>query len=454
MSRYDLRDISDRLARSSDAEAVAFEFLGALQTAQPTWHATLAFYEVSRDALVRLYERDKDQLRSRDLKVMVDQLPPRMIRNFFHPNAPLLTGGKPGLAPVVHATPVFEPDLNDAVLLRSLLPVATWNSCVCLPLTDRDEMLALLLVVSQKRAAFPPKVLEEIMPLKSMAAFALAERLHRASQAAEEPDLDAGRRSAAEFHDRVEQLTIHARELEQENQTKTGRIGELTTRIEQLDRHSSEYRDELDRVKLALAEMETRTSRAAEGLTEASAQLESAQQQLSELRGTQDFMRQVFATLATEHDPRQFTDEMLRWLTEHFGVERCSVMLVDRTGNLLRIAAQMGIPAGVADKVRVRVGQGVAGWVAEHRKPLFVRARGDAADVARNTKDETYNTDSFVCVPIVYNGRLTGVLNLSNKAGAAPFTDADLERAVLAAGVFAITLGANEIVRRALAWAA
>src|SRR5262249_8278036 len=64
VSHYDLRDIADRLARSTDAEAVAFEFLGALQTAQPTWHATLAFYEVSRDALVRLYERDKDQLRA------------------------------------------------------------------------------------------------------------------------------------------------------------------------------------------------------------------------------------------------------------------------------------------------------------------------------------------------------------------------------------------------------
>ena len=35
MSRYELRDISDRLARSTDAEAVAFEFLGALQEAQP-----------------------------------------------------------------------------------------------------------------------------------------------------------------------------------------------------------------------------------------------------------------------------------------------------------------------------------------------------------------------------------------------------------------------------------
>jgi len=73
--------------------------------------------------------------------------------------------------------------------------------------------------------------------------------------------------------------------------------------------------------------------------------------------------------------------------------------------------------------------------------------------VARNA-DETYNTDSFICVPIIFNGRCTGVLNLSNRRDGAAFDDADLERAMLAAGVFAITLGANEVVRRALAWAA
>ena len=80
MSKFDLRDVSKRLSESRDTEAVVFEFLGYLQALKPDWRATLAFYEVSRDALVRLYERDKDQLKTRDLKVSVDQLPPRMNR--------------------------------------------------------------------------------------------------------------------------------------------------------------------------------------------------------------------------------------------------------------------------------------------------------------------------------------------------------------------------------------
>jgi GAF domain-containing protein len=454
VSRYELRDISDRLARSTDAEAVAFEFLGALQESQPQWRATLAFYEVSRDALVRLYEREKDQLKGRDIKVMVDQLPPRMIRNFFHPTAALEPAGRKSiLTPFVQSSPMFEPDLNDAVLLRALLPVTTWSSCVCLPLMDRGEMLAVLTIVSSRRAGFGPKVLEDLAPLRSMAAFALAERLHRATASAVPPDADAAGRAVSEFHERIEQLTIHARELEQDKYAKENRVAELTQRIEQLDQHSNGYLDELQRVKQTLAEIEQRSDRAVQGVGQASAQLETAGSRLEELQGTQRFMSQVFESLAAEHDPRQFSRDMVRWLTERFGVERCSIMLLDRSGYLLRIVDQSGIPPEVAERVRVRLGQGVAGWVALHRKPLFVQARADAPEVERNTI-ESYDTESFVCVPIVYNGRITGVLNLSNKKDGTAFTAADLDRATFTAGVLAITLGSNETVRRALAWAA
>jgi len=452
VSRYELRDISDRLARSADAEGVAHEFLGALQSVNPHWRATLAFYEISRDALVQLYEREKDQLKCRELKLTVDQLPPRMIRNFFHPNAALDSRGRQPL-PNVRTSPVFEPDLNDAVLLRALLPVATWQSAVCLPLVDRGEMLAILTIVSPKKGDFSPKKIDEIAPLKSMTAFALAERLHLATRSAQQPDPAAASRVVEEFHGRVEQLTVHARELEQDNAYKASEVRRLTQELETLDRDSDSYRSELETMKRTLLEMEQSTSRGSDVYNRASAQLEQARGRIDEMRRTQAFLGRVFESLAEEHDPRHFPGRVVHWLAEDFGVERCSVMLVDRSGHVLRIAEQEGIPAEIAEKVRVRLGQGVAGWVAQNRKPLFVRQRADAVDVERN-KDETYNSDSFICVPIIFNGRCAGVLSLTNQKSGESFEDADLERATLAAGVFAITLGANEVVRRALAWAA
>ena len=87
MSKFDLRDISDRLTGSRDTEALVYEFLGYLQAVHPDWRASLAFYEVSRDALVSVYHRAGQRLVRRDIDLPVDQLPARLVRKFFHPSA-------------------------------------------------------------------------------------------------------------------------------------------------------------------------------------------------------------------------------------------------------------------------------------------------------------------------------------------------------------------------------
>src|SRR5207247_4876417 len=136
-----------------------------------------------------------------------DHLSPRITHTTVHPSAAIEPHGHytlPGQA--VQTAPMFEPDLNDAVLLRAVLPVATWQSAVCVPLTDRGEMLAILTIVSPKKAAFGLKVIEELAPLKSMATFALAERLHLATYLAEQPDPEAARRAASDFLERAELL--------------------------------------------------------------------------------------------------------------------------------------------------------------------------------------------------------------------------------------------------------
>ena len=82
MSKFDLRDISERLTSSRNTEAVLFEFLGYLQAVRPEWEATLAFYEVSRDALVNVYQRSGTRLQRKDLLLQVDALPPRLDARF------------------------------------------------------------------------------------------------------------------------------------------------------------------------------------------------------------------------------------------------------------------------------------------------------------------------------------------------------------------------------------
>ncbi len=105
---------------------------------------------------------------------------------------------------------------------------------------------------------------------------------------------------------------------------------------------------------------------------------------------------------------------------------------------LLISAAQCGMEPEIVDRIRVRIGQGVAGWVAHHRKPLFVRAKDQNAP---HTGKDSYNSDSFISVPLVHANRVYGVLNLSNKRDGESFDELDLERAEFAANVLAMALG-------------
>jgi transcriptional regulator with GAF, ATPase, and Fis domain len=452
MSKFDLRDISQRLASSRDTEAVVFEFLGYLQDVRPDWRASLSFYEVSRDALVNVYFRQGAHLVRRDVALQVEQLPPRLVRKFFHPNA-FFNGSdrRSLLSNLFRSSPCYELDPLEASAIQPLAPSAGWISCICLPLADQEDLLALLILVSDRKGAFGGRAMDDVVPLKNMAALALAQHLYRnmRRQAGSGDDREA-RDAAADFQEKIRRLNAETSDLAQQNRVKADQLESLTQELETLDRDSSQYKEELARVKSQLYALEEQSSAAEEHLREAQSQVTDAMSKVSELQRTVGFMKEVFQVLGQEYDGQEFSRTLVTWFCEHFGVERCSLMIHDETRAMLQIGAYRGIDAAVAGGVRVRVGQGIAGWVALHRKPLLMRVKSEEAPV-QHTRKDAYNSDSFISVPMVYNNRLFGVLNLSNKRGGVEFDDLDLDRATLAGSVLAMILGSRDLLRRAAA---
>jgi len=450
MSKFDLRDISQRLSTSRDTEAVVFEFLGYLQAVRGDWRASLAFYEVSRDALVNVYTRQGARLSRRDVVIPVDQLPPRLVRKFFHPSAFFnATDRRTLLTHLFQSSPFYEPDTTDAPAMLPLCPASGWLSCMCMPLADQDDLLAVLTLTSDKKAAFGSRPAGEIIPLKSMAALALAQHLHKTGARPEGHGEDrAARTAAADFQDRIRRLNVETAELTEDNRAKSAKLQALATELERLDRNSSAYKQELERVKGQLGALEEQSATTTQHLQVAYSQLEDAQAQVGEMLRTVSFLKEVFQVLAQEHDREDFQATLVGWFCECFGVDRCSLMRIDDSQETMRISAQHGIAPEVAGGVRVRIGQGIAGWVAHHRKPLFVRMKDDPG--AAYTHQDAYNSDSFISVPLIHSNRLVGVLNLSNKRGGAPFNELDLDRAVLAGSVLAMTLSHQQAVHAAL----
>jgi diguanylate cyclase (GGDEF)-like protein/excisionase family DNA binding protein len=91
-----------------------------------------------------------------------------------------------------------------------------------------------------------------------------------------------------------------------------------------------------------------------------------------------------------------------------------------------------GNPDDAVELLRVHVGEGFTGWVAEHGEPLLIN---DALDDDRGkTIDGTEDVpESMLVVPMLYEGRALGVIVLS-QLGFNRFTDDDLQTMSIFAG--------------------
>jgi len=433
VARIQLRDISNRLAESKDADEVVSEFLGYLQAVRPDWRASLALYDARTEALTALFRRTRDGIVQDAMDLGVDLLPARLVRKFFRPSAFFNRPGKRGiLAGLIQSSPVYEADPADRDRLAPFTEMPHWRSCICMPLNDRDQVIALLVIASMEKSAFPSSDVGDLIPVRSMASLALTQHLALADPTRSgEAQL---RETAEQLHERIHYLEQGLAALEAENLATLERCQALEQERDALNERATASRMEVARLKTALAQ-ETE-----DGPPRLDGAQELAAQALAESQRTVQFIREVFQVLSQEHRRETFAATLLTWYCQHFGVERCSLMLFDPPSDSLRIAAFRGIEPSVARNVRVRLGDGISGWVARNRKPLFIRGRNEDGPVV-HTDQDAYNSDSYISVPLVYNGTMFGVLNLSNKRNGEVFDDLDLDRAVLTGSVLGMTLG-------------
>ena len=120
----------------------------------------------------------------------------------------------------------------------------------------------------------------------------------------------------------------------------------------------------------------------------------------------------LVSTLGLEETLDIITDKV----TQLMGVEAASVILHDEAKGDLWFAAASGEGAGFMRSVRLRMGQGIAGWVTQQGEPVIV------PDVSKDTrwfqefdKGSGLTTRSILCVPLQTRGRTIGAIEAMNK---------------------------------------
>ena len=98
-------------------------------------------------------------------------------------------------------------------------------------------------------------------------------------------------------------------------------------------------------------------------------------------------------------------------------VVRCdSCLIYVLEGDQLVLRASMEPRRAVVNRLKLRMGQGITGWVAEHRQPVAVgyRAFEDPRFQLFNELPEDHY-EAFLSVPVLCRGRLVAVINLQHR---------------------------------------
>ncbi len=115
----------------------------------------------------------------------------------------------------------------------------------------------------------------------------------------------------------------------------------------------------------------------------------------------------------------ELLSEILRLAIASSGAESGSIMLLDRDEGVLKIEVASGIDESIKRKVRVEVGEGICGKVVKEGKARIISGRIEGfPSLGRNI----YNA---VCVPLIADEEVIGVINVNSGVPEHIFTQSD-----------------------------
>lgn len=159
---------------------------------------------------------------------------------------------------------------------------------------------------------------------------------------------------------------------------------------------------------------------------QAEAQLAHAQQEAKRSLDDLILLKAIGETTRSTEDLQKLLDRVVDLIQSALDVDIVSLMLVDEE-HVLSIRSACGLPDDVRHKVAIVPGEGVSGYVLEHGEAVLIDDL--SADGRFPPRDGVvrYRTGSLLSVPIQYQQRILGVLNVNNKRNGEAFTGIDQE---------------------------
>jgi signal transduction protein with GAF and PtsI domain len=127
-----------------------------------------------------------------------------------------------------------------------------------------------------------------------------------------------------------------------------------------------------------------------------------------------DLLHEIGNRLATADGFHDVLTRVIEFATALVKCDSCLIYVLE--GEELVLRASKNPHPDAVDRLKLRVGQGITGWVAEHKEPVAV-AESAALDPRfqffHELPEDSY--EAFLSVPLMCRGRVVGVINLQHR---------------------------------------
>lgn len=137
-------------------------------------------------------------------------------------------------------------------------------------------------------------------------------------------------------------------------------------------------------------------------------------------------LTELGSRLSSAEDLAQALTQAMFRVVDIFGSQAGSLLMVDEEAGELCFEVMVGDYADPLRPLRIKLGEGICGWVAQEGQPLLVPdVSQDPRFFAEADLVSGFDTRSMLCVPIQVLGQTVAVIEVINKADGTSFTPWD-----------------------------
>jgi len=149
-------------------------------------------------------------------------------------------------------------------------------------------------------------------------------------------------------------------------------------------------------------------------------------------------LQEISHLITATNDTNALANFLLDRAIDYTNAEKGSLMLLNERNELYILAAR-GFDMQFIETYRIKLGEGIAGMVAENRTPFLVEDI-DGDERFKQKKRDRYKTKSFISCPLISRDKTLGVININDKKDGTPFREDEFNLLRIIADQAAIAL--------------